>query len=121
MIYLSNRSSLLGLAAFTLVSGIAAAAEQPYPVKPIRVIVPQSAGGSTDLAARVVMQRLSEPLGQTVVVDNRPGAGSLNGTDLVAKATPDGYTLLGIAASLTISPSLQAHLPFDPVRDFSAI
>jgi tripartite-type tricarboxylate transporter receptor subunit TctC len=90
-------------------------------VKPIRVIVPQSAGGSTDLAARVVTQRMGDPLGQSVVVDNRPGAGSLNGTDLVAKATPDGYTLLGVAASLTISPSLQAHLPFDPVRDFAAI
>ncbi|MGZ5117880.1 MAG: tripartite tricarboxylate transporter substrate binding protein [Burkholderiales bacterium] len=101
-----------------------AAATEPataYPTKPIRVIVPQSAGGSTDLAARMVTQRLSDALGQPIVVDNRPGAGSLNGTETVAKAAPDGYTLLAVAASFTINPSLHEKLPFDPVRDFSAI
>ena len=97
------------------------ATAQAYPVKPIRVIVPQSAGGSTDLAARVVTQRLGDALGQAVVVDNRPGAGSLIGTDLVAKAMPDGYTLLGVAASFSINPSLHIKLPFDPVRDFAPI
>ena len=91
---------------------------QNYPVKPIRIIVPQSAGGSTDLAARVVTQRLDDALKQPIVVDNRPGAGSINGTDLVAKAPPDGYTLLAVAASFTITPSLRKKLPFDPVRDF---
>lgn len=91
---------------------------QNYPVKPIRIIVPQSAGGSTDLAARVVTQRLDDALKQPIVVDNRPGAGSINGTDLVAKAQPDGYTLLAVAASFTITPSLRKKLPFDPVRDF---
>ncbi len=106
---------ILGCALATIASA------QQYPNRPIRVIIPQSAGGSTDLAARVVMQRLSDPLGQAIVVDNRPGAGSLNGTDLVAKAAPDGYTLLGVAASFTISPSLQTNLPFDPVRDFAPI
>jgi len=94
---------------------------QAYPVRPIRVIVPQSAGGSTDLAARAVTQRLGDVLGQPVVVDNRPGAGSLIGTDLVAKAAPDGYTLLGVAGSFSINPSLHAKLPFDPVRDFAPI
>ncbi|MES2562129.1 MAG: tripartite tricarboxylate transporter substrate binding protein [Pseudomonadota bacterium] len=92
-----------------------------YPTKPIRIIVPQSAGGSTDLAARVVTQRLSEVLGQPIVVDNRPGAGSLNGTETVAKAPADGYTLLVVAASFSINPSLHEKLPFDPVRDFAPI
>ena len=97
------------------------AAEPSYPTRPVRVIVPQSAGGSTDLAARVVVQRMGEAMGQTFVVDNRPGAGSLNGTETVAKSTPDGYTLLAVAASFTINPSLHEKLPFDPVRDFTPI
>jgi tripartite-type tricarboxylate transporter receptor subunit TctC len=108
----------------TLVQATAHAGTAPatnYPSKPIRIIVPQSAGGSTDLAARVVTQRLSEALGQTLVVDNRPGAGSLNGTETVAKAPADGYTLLAVAASFTINPSLHEKLPFDPVRDFAPI
>ena len=72
-------------------------------------------------AARIVTDRLAETLKQNVVVDNRPGAGSLNGTDLVAKAAPDGYTLLVIAASFTITPAMQSKMPFDPVRDFAPI
>ena len=91
-----------------------------YPTKPIRLIVPQSAGGSTDLVARPLAQRLGAALNQSVVVDNRPGAGSVIGTDLVAKAAPDGYTLLAVAASVTMSPSLY-QLPFDPVRDLAPI
>lgn len=103
-------------------AGIAATqAPAAFPTKPIRVIVPQSAGGSTDLAARVVMQRVSDALGQPIVIDNRPGAGSLNGTETVAKAVPDGYTLLSVAASFSINPSLHEKLPFDPVRDFTPI
>jgi tripartite-type tricarboxylate transporter receptor subunit TctC len=94
------------------------AAAQDYPARPIRLIVPQSAGGSTDLVARVVGQRLADAFGQPVVVDNRPGAGSLHGTDMVAKATPDGHTVLVVAASFTINPSIRKNLPFDPVRDF---
>jgi tripartite-type tricarboxylate transporter receptor subunit TctC len=93
---------------------------QNYPNKSIRIIVPQSAGGSTDLVARPLAQRLGDALGQTVVVDNRPGAGSVIGTDLVAKAAPDGYTLLAVAASVTMSPSLY-KLPFDPLRDLAPI
>ena len=99
----------------------ASAPPASYPNKSIRIIVPQSAGGSTDLAARVVTQRLSDALGQPIVVDNRPGAGSLNGTETVAKAPADGYTLLAVAASFTINPSLHEKLPFDPVRDFTPI
>jgi tripartite-type tricarboxylate transporter receptor subunit TctC len=85
------------------------------------LIVPQSAGGSTDVIARVVAQRMMESLGQAVIVDNRPGAGSLNGIEIVAHALPDGYTLLGVAASYTINPALHKKLPFDPVRDFAPI
>lgn len=105
---------LLALAAATV-------SAQNYPSRPIRVIVPQSAGGSTDLAARVVMQRLDDVFKQSIVVDNRPGAGSINGTEIVARSAPDGHTLLAIAASFTITPALRKQLPFDPVLDFSPI
>ena len=116
---LKNISFCLFPFAFCL--GIATAAAQQYPSRPIRLIVPQSAGGSTDVIARVVAQRMSESLGQTVIVDNRPGAGSLNGIEIVANAAPDGYTLLGVAASYTINPALHKKLPFDPIRDFAPI
>lgn len=98
-----------------------AAIGQDYPTRPVRLIVPQSAGGSTDLVARVVGQRLADALGQSVVIDNRPGSGSLNGTELAARATPDGHTLLVVAASLSISPAVRKQLPFDVVRDFAPI
>ena len=110
-------AAVLGAAAWTA-NPAALAADAAYPTRPVRMVVPQSAGGSTDLVARAVAQRLSETLGHQVVVDNRPGAGSLNGTDMVAKATPDGHTLLTVAASFTINPSLHTKLPFDPERDF---
>jgi tripartite-type tricarboxylate transporter receptor subunit TctC len=110
--------TVLGAAALAAVMGAGAA---DYPSRPIRVIVPQSAGGSTDVAARVLTDKLTESLKQNIVVDNRPGAGSLNGTETVAKSAADGYTLLIIAASLTITPALQSNLPFDPVRDFAPI
>ena len=99
----------------------AQAAEPSYPVRPLRIIVPQSAGGSTDLVARLIAQKLADALGQTVVVDNRPGAGSIIGTDLVAKANPDGYTLLVVASSITLNPTLHKNLPFDPIRDLAPI
>ncbi|HET9404028.1 MAG TPA: tripartite tricarboxylate transporter substrate binding protein [Burkholderiales bacterium] len=108
----------LAIAAFF---GAMDAAAQEYPNRPIRMIVPQSAGGSTDLIARAVSQRMGEALGHSIVVDNRPGAGSINGTDMVAKANPDGYTLLSVAGSFTINPALRKQLPFDPIRDFEAI
>ena len=114
------RSGFTLLAAL-LISSTASAAEQRYPVRPVRIIVPQSAGGSTDLVARAVAQRLGEALKENVVVENRPGAGSLHGTEAVAKSPPDGHTLLVVAASFTINPSLRKNLPFDPVRDFAPI
>jgi tripartite-type tricarboxylate transporter receptor subunit TctC len=113
--------SLLIVAVAVAAAHAADVGAQAYPSRPVRLVVPQSAGGSTDLVARPLAQRLSETLGQQVVVDNRPGAGSTIGTDLVAKAAPDGHTLLAVAASFTMSPALYKKLPFEPVRDFSAI
>jgi len=103
------------------VLGMNGALAQGYPARPVRVIVPQSAGGSTDLVARAVGQRMADNLGQPMVVDNRPGAGSINGTDIAAKATPDGYTLLIVAASFTITPNIRKKVPYDVVRDFTPI
>jgi tripartite-type tricarboxylate transporter receptor subunit TctC len=99
----------------------AGAGAQTYPTKPVRIIVPQSAGGSTDLVARPLAAQLGNGLGQNVIVENRPGAGSIVGTDAVAKSAPDGYTLLMVAASFTITPSVYKQLPFDAVRDFSPV
>jgi tripartite-type tricarboxylate transporter receptor subunit TctC len=112
---------LLVLALAVSLVQASAAVAQTYPTRTIRIVVPQSAGGSTDLVARPLAQKLAEALKQPVVVENRPGAGSVIGTDLVAKAAPDGYTLLAVAASFSMSPSLYANLPFDPVRDFAPI
>jgi tripartite-type tricarboxylate transporter receptor subunit TctC len=97
------------------------ASAQQFPSRPVRLIVPQSAGGSTDVIARVVAQKMADTLGQTVVVDNRPGAGSINGTEMVVHAAPDGHTLLAVAASFTINPALHKKLPFDPIRDFTPV
>jgi tripartite-type tricarboxylate transporter receptor subunit TctC len=108
------------LAACPLFPGTAAAQSWPA-ARPIRIIVPQSAGGSTDQVARPLAKALSDSLGQSVIIENRPGAGSIVGTDAVAKAAPDGYTLLAVAASFSISPAIYKKLPYDPVRDFSPV
>lgn len=92
-----------------------------FPSRPIRIVVPQSPGASTDLTARLIAQRLTETFRQTVVVDNRPGAGTTSGTEIVTRATPDGHTLLVVASSLTINPALYTRLPYDPVRDFTPV
>ncbi|MGZ5256775.1 MAG: Bug family tripartite tricarboxylate transporter substrate binding protein, partial [Burkholderiales bacterium] len=93
-----------------------------YPTKPIRLVVPLTAGGPTDLIARIIALPLGEALGQQVIVDNRPGAGGNIGADLVAKSPPDGYTLfMGTSGPLAINSSLYAKLPFDPIRDFSPV
>ena len=95
---------------------------QTYPTKPIRLIVPFSPGGGTDLVARTIAQRVSEPLGQTMIVDNRAGAGGVIGADLVAKAPPDGYTLLmGTPGPMTINPNLQSKMPYDTLKDFAPV
>ncbi len=85
------------------------------------MIVPQPPGGSTDVIARAMAQRMSESLGQAVIIDNRPGAGTIVGVEIVANAAPDGHTLLAVASSYTIIPALHKKLPFDPTRDLSAV
>ena len=94
---------------------------QGYPAKPIRVVVPLVPGGNLDLVARAVSQRLSEALGQQVVVENRPGASSLVGTQYVAKQPADGYTLLTIANTFTAVPSVIANPGYDPIKDFTGV
>jgi len=94
---------------------------QPFPSKAVRLVVPFPAGGSTDMISRTLGQKLSERWGQPVVIDNRPGGSTIIGTDLVARAAPDGYTLLVTTASFTIVPSLIDKLPFDPAKDFEPI
>jgi tripartite-type tricarboxylate transporter receptor subunit TctC len=95
---------------------------QQYPSKPVRFVVPYAAGGATDLIARVIGERLSANLGQPFVIDNRPGAATLLGAQLVAKAEPDGYTLLmATSTTLAINASLYKNLPYDPVKDFAPI
>lgn len=100
----------------------APAAAQGYPTKSIRLIVPFAAGGSTDVVARTLGQKLSEVLGQQVVVENRTGAGGSLGAEAAAKAAPDGYTLLmGTSGTLAINPSVYAKTLYDPVRDFAPV
>jgi tripartite-type tricarboxylate transporter receptor subunit TctC len=89
-----------------------------YPTKPIRVIVPQAPGGSNDIMARYVGGQLSERLGKQVVVDNRPGAEGMIGTETVARANPDGYTLLMASTAFTMNPAVVKKLPYDPIKDF---
>ena len=94
---------------------------QTYPAKPIRLIVPFPPGAGTDALARAISARLTENLGQPVIVENHPGAGATLGTDIVAKAAPDGYTMLLATTSHAINPSIYAKLPFDTLKDFSTV
>ena len=110
---------LLPLAAALLIAVPAAA--QNYPTRPVRVIVPFAAGGNTDITARAIGVRLSEVFGQQIVVENRPGGAINIGTELVAKALPDGYTILMGGATNAINMSTQAKPPYDTVRDFAPI
>jgi tripartite-type tricarboxylate transporter receptor subunit TctC len=116
---------LLGtlLAGTVLTLGLAmpgVAAAQAYPAKPVRMIVTFAAGGGADFVARAIAPKLSESLGQPVLVDNRPGANGALGADLVAKAAPDGYTLLlGAAGTMVVAPHLGTNMPFDPMKDLA--
>ncbi|HYC65974.1 MAG TPA: tripartite tricarboxylate transporter substrate binding protein [Reyranellaceae bacterium] len=114
------RRSLFGAFAALLLAGPALA--QPFPNKPIRMVVGYSAGGGNDLIARIVSAKLQEKLGQPVVVDNKPGAASIIAAELVAKAAPDGYTLLmAPSGPMTINPAVYTKLPYDPAKDFAPI
>jgi len=99
----------------------APASAQNYPVKPVRMIVPFAPGGNTDIIGRVFAPKFGEVLGQQVIVDNRGGAGSTIGTELAAKAPPDGYVLLMVSAAHTINPAMVKKLPYDSIRDFAPL
>jgi tripartite-type tricarboxylate transporter receptor subunit TctC len=110
------------VAAFCVVLVAAFAARAgAFPERPVRLVVPFPAGGSTDIISRTLGQKLSEAWGQPVVIDNRPGGSTIIGTDLVAKSAPDGHTLLMTTAPFTIVPSLMDRLSYDPVKDFQPI
>ena len=109
------------LAVLTLSLAAATDAAETFPVRPIRMVVPFAAGGGTDIAARLLAEGLAQSLGQTVVVDNRGGAGSTIGTDIVAKSPRDGYTLLLGNISLAFNPALYRKLPFDALRDLAPV
>jgi tripartite-type tricarboxylate transporter receptor subunit TctC len=110
------------LAFFAAVLGFAAApAIAQYPVKPVRLMVPFVAGGNTDIIARVVTPEMSKALGQQIVIENRGGAGSTIGTEVVAKSPADGYTLLMVSAAHVINPAMIKKLPYDSIKDFAPI
>ena len=97
-------------------------AAQPYPARPIRLVIPYPPGGPTDFVGRTVGQKLSQALGQQIVVDNRPGAGTIIGSELVARAAPDGYTLLfGTGGGTFLAPLMLPKVPYDPHRDFAPV
>src|SRR4051794_32246550 len=109
------------LASLLLLIGAAPAYAQTYPTRPVRVVVGFPAGGPTDVIARIVAQNLSDSLGQQFFVENLPGAGSNTASGQVARATPDGYTIMTISTGFIVNPSLYAKVPYDPIKDFSAV
>jgi len=110
---------LIGILAVVFASAAFGADE--YPVRPVRVIVPFAPGGGTDIVARILGQQLSQKLGQSFVIENRPAGSGIVGAELVAKAPADGYTLLFAFSSLSSSAKLFSHLPYDPIRDFAPV
>ena len=111
--------TLIAIALLCSAAGVACA--QQYPARPVRIIVPQSPGASTDITARLVAQGLTEAFKQPVIVDNRPGSSGIAGTEMVARAAPDGYTLMVVASSFSINPALGRKLPYDSIRDFTTV
>ena len=109
------------LIATALLGAGVAQAQQNYPVRPIRLVVPSSPGGGTDITARIIAPKLGEYLGQQVVVENRPGAGTMIGGEVVARAAPDGYTLLMGISTLAINPAMYRKVPYDALKDFAPI
>ena len=126
---ISQRQSLvargvrwLGVVIGVTVIGLTSAAHsESYPARPIHIIVPQLAGGANDIVARLLQPRLEQALGQPIVVENRSGASGVVGSDVVAKATPDGYTLGITFATLTVNPAVNAHMPFDTEHDLAPV
>jgi tripartite-type tricarboxylate transporter receptor subunit TctC len=118
----ANGIPMLVAAALSVLLAVAATAchAQAYPNKPIRMVVPIAVGGGTDTMARLISQKLGEQMGVSVFIDNRPGAGTVIGTEYFSKTPPDGYTLMTVAPEFSINPGLR-KLPYDPIRDFSFI
>jgi tripartite-type tricarboxylate transporter receptor subunit TctC len=115
---MQRRTALAATLAF---AAPAFAQAQPYPARPVRIVVPYATGGPADVYARFIAQRLSDSLGQPFVIDNRPGAGAVIGTDLVAKAPADGYTLLLMSNTHTVNETLVANKPYNLMRDFVGV
>jgi tripartite-type tricarboxylate transporter receptor subunit TctC len=117
------KSIAVGLicSALPIADGIHVASAQEYPSKTVRIIVPVSPGGGSDLFARVIAKKLSETWGQSAVVENRPGGGAIIGSEYVARSAPDGYTLLLVASTHAINPSFYKKLPYDPIKDFALV
>ena len=111
----------LACLALCLAAAWPAGAQQPYPSKPIRIVVPYPPGGFNDTLGRTLAEKFQKAWGQTVLVDNKPGANTVIGTDAVAKAAPDGYTLLVVAFPFAVTPSLIRNLPYDTLRDFAPV
>jgi tripartite-type tricarboxylate transporter receptor subunit TctC len=117
----SSRAALLGAAALATVVVAMPAFAQDYPSKPVRIVVPYAPGGGLDVVGRPLAQKLAEAFGQPFLIDNRPGGGTTIGTSAVARAAPDGHTLLLTLSALAIGPSLYPSLPYDPVKDFAPV
>jgi len=119
---MKNKTLVAGAVSFaTILAAFNATAQDTYPTRPIRFIVPASPGGGTDFTARTIGQKLSELIGQTVIVDNRGGAAGNIGVEIASKASPDGYTLVMPITSFSINPHLYKKLPFDTAKDFAPI
>src|SRR5688572_18891713 len=110
-----------GALVLALASGAAVSNAQDWPARPVRFVVPSPAGASNDVAARLIAERLAAKWKQPVIVDNKPGAGTVIGTDVVTKAAPDGYTFGWVISAHAINPSLYAKLPFDTARDLAGV
>jgi tripartite-type tricarboxylate transporter receptor subunit TctC len=116
-----KRTSAAFIAAVLVMASQSASAQPAYPAKPVRVVVPSSAGGGTDIIARIVAPKLTQSLGQQVVIDNRPGAGTMIGGEIVAKSPPDGYTLLMCVSTLATNPVIYRKVPYDAMTDFAPV
>ena len=113
--------AIIATIATTALAGIGRAQATEWPTKPIKVIIPFGAGSATDVVPRIALEQLQTQLGQPIVVENRPGAGSATGTAAVAKSEPDGYTLLVTSSAFTVSPAMYQSLPYDPLKDLVAV
>ncbi len=111
----------LGLICLLPLNAVAQSGKPAYPNRAVRIVIPFAPGGGADITARTISPLLAERLGQPVIIDNRPGASTIIGTELVAKAAPDGHTLLLVTSTLTINPSLHASLPYDTLRDLAPV